>query len=167
MLLCLTTGMGVQAGNSIEAAGEILTFLLPATAAGLTVGLKDGQGALQLGASAAVTLGVTYGLKYTVNETDPNGDDLSFPSTHTSVSFASAEYMRKRYGWEFGIPAYVAATFVAVSRVEAKEHYVQDVLAGAAIGIASSYLLSQPYQGWHLQPEVGQKYYGIRFGRSW
>jgi len=117
MLLCLTTGMGVQAGNSIEAAGEILTFLLPATAAGLTVGLKDGQGALQLGASAAVTLGVTYGLKYTVNETDPNGDDLSFPSTHTSVSFASAEYMRKRYGWEFGIPAYVAATFVAVSRV--------------------------------------------------
>jgi hypothetical protein len=44
---------------------------------------------------------------------------------------------------------------------------VQDVLAGAAIGIASSYLLSQPYQGWHLQPEVGQKYYGIRLGCSW
>jgi membrane-associated phospholipid phosphatase len=75
--------------------------------------------------------------------------------------------MRKRYGWEFGIPAYAAATFVAVSRVEAKEHHVQDVLAGAAIGIASSYLLSQPYQGWHLQPEVGQKYYGIRLGCSW
>jgi membrane-associated phospholipid phosphatase len=167
MLLCLTTGMSVQAGNSIEAAGEVLTFLLPATAAALTVGLKDGQGALQLGASAAVTLGVTYGLKYTVNETDPNGDDHSFPSTHTSLSFASAEYMRKRYGWEFGIPAYAAATFVAISRVEAKEHYVQDVLAGAAIGIASSYLLSQPYQGWHLQPEVGRKYYGIRLGCSW
>ncbi len=42
MLLCLTTSMSVQAGNSIEAAGEVLTFLLPAAAAGLTVGLKDG-----------------------------------------------------------------------------------------------------------------------------
>lgn len=43
-LLCLVTGMGVQAGDSIESAGDILTVLLPATAAGLTVGFKDGGG---------------------------------------------------------------------------------------------------------------------------
>lgn len=167
MLLCFATGINVQAGNSIEAAGNVLTFLLPATAAGFTVALKDGEGALQLGASAALTLGVTYGLKYAVNETRPNGDSQSFPSFHASISFASAEFMRKRYGWGYGMPAYAVAAFVAISRVEAKEHYVHDVLAGAAIGIASSYLFTRQYKGWNIQPEVDQKYHGIRLSRTW
>jgi len=165
--LCLITGMSVQAGNSIEAAGQVLTLVLPAAAAGLTAGFKDADGALQLVTSAALTLGITYGLKYTVNETNPNGDSYSFPSTHTSVSFASAEFMRKRYGWKYGIPAYAAATFVAVSRVESKEHYVHDVLAGAAIGIAGSYIFTRPYKGWNIQPEVDQKHYRIRLSRAW
>ncbi len=166
-LLCLLTGTGVHAGNSIEAAGEVLTLLLPATAAGLTVALKDGKGALQLGESVALTAAVTYGLKYTITESAPNGDSHSFPSAHTSLAFSSAEFLRKRYGWEYGIPAYVAAAFVAVSRVEAKDHYTHDVLAGAAIGIASSYLFTQPYNGWNVKPEAGQKYYGIRLSRTW
>ena len=167
VLLCFATGMSAQAGNNIETAGDVLAVLLPATAAGLTVVFKDGDGALQLGASAALTLGVTYGLKYAINETRPNGDSLSFPSAHTSVSFASAEYMRKRYGWGYGMPAYAVATFVAISRVEAKEHYVHDVVAGAAIGIASSHLFTRHYKGWNIQPEVDQKYHGIRLSRTW
>ena len=166
-LLCLVTGLSVQAGNSIEAAGEVLTLLLPATAAGLAVGFKDGRGALQLGESVAFTAAVTYGLKYTISESAPNGDTRSFPSAHASLSFASAEFLRTRYGWEYGVPAYVAATFVAVSRVEAKDHYIHDVLAGAAIGIASSYLFTKPYKGWNVQPEAGEKYYGIRLSRTW
>jgi membrane-associated phospholipid phosphatase len=167
ILFCLVTGTGVHAGNSIEAAGEVLTLLLPATAAGLTVGFKDGQGALQLVESVALTAAVTYGLKYTITESAPNGDSHSFPSAHTSLSFASAEFLLKRYGWQYGIPAYVAATFVAVSRVEAKDHYTHDVLAGAAIGIASSYLFTRPYKGWNVQPEAGEKHYGIRLSRTW
>ena len=167
MLLCFAISVPVHASDGIETAGEVLTFLLPATAAGLTVGFMDTKGMLQLGESEALTLGVTYGIKYTINETAPNGDSHSFPSAHTSVSFASAEFMRKRYGWEYGIPAYVAATFVAFSRVEANDHYTNDVIAGAFIGIASSYLFTHPYQGWHIQPDVGQQYYGIRLSRTW
>ena len=167
MLLCFSFSVTVQAGDSIESAGDILTFLIPATAAGLTIGFKDAKGAVQLGGSAALTMGITYGLKYTVNETRPDGKSQSFPSAHTSISFASAEFMRKRYGWEYGIPAYAAATFVAVSRVESNNHYTHDVLAGAAIGIVSSYIFTRPYKGWHIQPEVDQKNYGIRLGRIW
>lgn len=167
MLLCFAISVPVHASDGIETAGEVLTFLLPVMAAGLTVGFMDTEGMLQLGASGALTLGVTYGIKYTINETAPNGDSHSFPSAHTSVSFASAEFMRKRYGWEYGIPAYVAATFVAFSRVEANDHYTNDVIAGAFIGIASSYLFTQPYQGWHIQPDVSQQYYGIRLSRTW
>jgi membrane-associated phospholipid phosphatase len=156
-----------RAAGSIETAGDILQFVLPGTAAGLTLGYWDGQGALQLGESAAVTMGVTYGLKYTVDERRPNGGKQSFPSGHSSISFAAAEFMRKRYGWEYGIPAYAAASFVAYSRVEAGQHHPHDVVAGAAIGILSSYIFTRPYKGWHLQLEADGKNYGFSLNRTW
>ena len=167
MLSCTAIGVDVQAADGIEIAGDILVVALPATAAGLTLGFRDGQGALELGKSAALMLGVTYGLKFTIDEKRPNGDDQSFPSGHASISFASAEFLRNRYGWEYGIPAYVAATFVAFSRAESKRHYTHDVIAGAAIGIGSSYLFTMPCKGWHIQPDVGHSYYGIILSRSW
>jgi len=130
------------------------------------LGYQDYKGTLQFGESFALTEGVTYGLKYTVNETRPNGGVHSFPSAHTSVSFSAAEFMRKRYGWEFGIPAYAAASFVAYSRVQSGEHWPHDVIAGAAIGIGSSYLFTRPYKGWSVQVDAGYKHYGILFSRS-
>ena len=60
------------------------------------------------------------------------------------------------------------ATFVAFSRAESKRHYTHDVIAGAAIGIGSSYLFTEPYKGWHIQPDVGHHaFYGILISRSW
>jgi len=61
------------AKSGVETAGDVLQFVLPGTAAGLTLGYRDWDGALQFGESAGVTLGTTYLLKYTVNETRPNG----------------------------------------------------------------------------------------------
>ncbi|MBI5099876.1 MAG: phosphatase PAP2 family protein [Nitrospirae bacterium] len=167
MLFCLAVSVSVQASDSIETAGDVLLIILPATAAGLTVGFKDTKGALQFGESAALTLGVTYGLKYAIKEERPNGGSHSFPSAHTSISFASAEFMRKRYGWKYGIPAYAAAFFVAYSRVDARQHYTHDVLAGAAIGIGSSYLFTNAYEGWNIQAEADHKYYGVRLSHIW
>jgi membrane-associated phospholipid phosphatase len=165
--LCLTVSISGRAGDRIAEAGDILQFVLPGTAAGLTLAHWDSQGALEFGESAALTLGVTYGLKYTVNEKRPNGGRQSFPSAHTSISFCSAEFMRKRYGWEYGIPAYAAASFVAYSRVEAGEHHPHDVVAGAAIGIISSYIFTKPYKGWYFQADADGQYFGVRVSRAW
>jgi len=156
----------VKGSDAIASAGDILQFALPITAAGLTLAYRDGKGALQFAESASVTLGVTYALKYAVNETRPNGGHQSFPSAHTSISFSAAEFMRKRYGWEYGVPAYALASFVAYSRVEAREHYAHDVIAGAAIGIASSYIFTRPYKGWQVQAEADGRYWGIRLSRN-
>ena len=156
-----------MASDAIVSAGNILQYVLPATAGGMTVIYRDWQGTLQFGESFLLTEGVTYGLKYTVNETRPNGGHQSFPSAHTSVSFCGAEFLRKRYGWEYGIPAYAAASFVAYSRVDAREHYPHDVIAGAAIGIISTYIFTRPYKGWHVQAEAGEGYYGLSFSRKW
>jgi len=157
----------VEAGDAIVSAGDVLQYLLPATAGGMTLLYRDWQGTLQFGESFALTEGVTYGLKYTVNERRPNGGTHSFPSAHTSAAFCGAEFLRKRYGWEYGIPAYAAASFVAYSRVEGREHYPHDVIAGAAIGIVSTYIFTRPYKGWHVQAEAGEKYYGISLSRNW
>ena len=51
--------------------------------------------------------------------------------------------MRKRYGRKHGLPAYVAATFLGYSRVEAGRYYWHDVFARVFIGIVSSYLLTK------------------------
>ena len=167
LLLGITAGNDVKAYDGIELAGDVLVFALPIAATGLTIGFKDGQGALELGESAALAMGVTYTLKFTIDKTRPNGENHSFPSGHAAMSFTSAEFLRKRYGWEYGLPAYALATFVAYSRVEAGQHYTIDVIGGAAIGMVSSYLVTRPYKGWNIQPEAGSSYFGIRLNKSW
>ncbi|MBI4621513.1 MAG: phosphatase PAP2 family protein [Desulfobacterales bacterium] len=158
----------LYAADNIQTAGDVLMFVLPATAAGLTFGHCDSTGALQLGESLGVTLGATYALKYGINETRPNErDNHAFPSAHTSVSFSSAEFIRKRYGLIYGGPSYALATFVAYSRVESREHYIHDVAAGAAIGILSSYLFTKPYKGVDVRLETDGKYYSLNFNLKW
>ncbi|MDO9099875.1 MAG: phosphatase PAP2 family protein [Caldisericota bacterium] len=81
-------------------------------------------------------------------------ESQSFPSGHATMSFSSAEFISKRYGWEYGLPVYAVAIFISSSRIEADQHYPIDVIGGAAIGIVSSYLVTRPYKGWNIQPEV-------------
>jgi len=144
-----------------------MAYGLPAVAAGMTLYYEDSEGALQFGESGLLTAALTQGLSLLVNEDRPNGKNYSFPSGHTSYAFFSAEFIRKRYGWEVGIPAYVAASFVGYSRVEAKAHYTHDVLAGAAIGIGSSWLFATPYRSWQVKAELGGDYLGLRLCRLW
>lgn len=155
-------------GTTIETGGDVATAIVVAVAGGMPLLLHDREGMEQLLKSAALDLAVTYGLKYTVKERRPDGsDDHSFPSVHSSVAFTSAEYLRKRYGWEYGIPAYGLAAFVAYSRVEADKHYSRDVLAGAAIGMASSYLFTSTNLQLNLSAEAVPGYYGVRLTQTW
>ena len=155
-----------RAGNGVETAGDVLQIVLPAFSLGQTIYMRDKTGALQFGESLALSMGVTYGLKYTVVETRPNGGSHSFPSGHSVASFTAAEYTRKRYGWAWGIPMYVAASFVAYSRVESRQHHPQDVAVGAGIGIASSFLFTRPFAGFNVQPTVGKKSAGITVSKQ-
>ena len=155
------------AGDSIEQVGDALPIVLAASSLGMAAYLHDGEGAIQFSKSSALTIGITYALKYTVKEERPNGRDHSFPSFHTSFAFTAAEFLRKRYGWEYGLPAYAAASFVGYSRVESDNHYWHDVIAGAAIGVASSYFFTEPYQGVKVSLEGSGTYGGIRLSSSW
>ena len=166
-LLTLGFCAEASASDSIELAGTVLEIVLPVGAGGLTLGLKDWQGSLQLAESEGVTIAATSLLKYSLDTRRPNGGHYSFPSEHASVSFSAAEFLRKRYGWEFGVPAYAAASFVAYSRVESNNHYSYDVIGGAAIGILSSYIFTKPYKGWEVKTEAGPGLHGLFLSRSW
>lgn len=121
---------------------------LVAVALGAPLVEGDGTGLRQAAFSLGSTQLVTIGLKDVIHEERPDrSDDKSFPSGHTSVSFASAATLEKRYGWKIGVPAHVVAAFVGVARVQARKHYVHDVLAGAAIGEAAGWLLTSRRNG--------------------
>lgn len=156
-----------RADGNIEFAGNILEIASPLVAAGMTVGHHDGQGALQFSESAALTMAVTYSLKLTIDAKRPDGGNQSFPSGHAALAFCSAEFIRGRYGMEYGAPFYAVASFVAYSRVEARQHYPRDVAVGAAIGMISSYVLTTRYKGWSVEPQVDNTYFGIRLVKSW
>jgi len=147
--LTLTAGFtsSVNAEDGVVKAGSVLRALIPLTAGGIAYSKDDGEGLWQLMQSELVTILATEGLKSTVDSTRPNGEKESFPSGHASVSFAAAQFLQQRYGAAYGVPAYLASSFVAYSRVHGDQHYWKDVIAGAAIGIASSYYFTEPLFG--------------------
>lgn len=133
--------------NNHKIGGDVLRFAMPALALSSTFIWKDGQkGTYQFTKALAGTIALTTGLKLVINKARPNGENnKSFPSGHTSVAFASAAFVQKRYGWEFGIPAYLLAGYVGYTRIEANKHDGVDVLAGAVIGVGMSYLFTKRY----------------------
>ncbi|MDH5479875.1 MAG: phosphatase PAP2 family protein [Nitrosomonas sp.] len=172
--ICILLGLYIyashtdaRASSGVELAGDVLLYLLPTTGAALTLGHKDLDGAIQLSGSVAATVAITYTLKHAINAKRPNGEGKSFPSGHTSISFSSAEFMRKRYGWQYGVPAYALASFVAFSRVDSRNHHARDVIAGAGFGILSSFLITRPYKNWQVQAENSGSYYGLNVSRLW
>jgi membrane-associated phospholipid phosphatase len=80
---------------------------------------------------------MTAAIKMSVRRTRPDGTEYSFPSGHSSVTFATATVLPRDLGWKAGIPAYALATYVAASRIQDKRHFLSDVTFGAAIGIVA------------------------------
>jgi len=68
-------------------------------------------------------------------------DPASFPSGHTLVAFAIASSIYFSGYRRFGFWMLIGATIVAICRVMAGVHYPSDVIAGALIGVVTSWVL--------------------------
>ena len=112
---------------------------------GMTLGLSDVQGAVELTEVTVLTQLISETLKVTVKERRPNkANRHSFPSGHAAGAFSAATFVHKRYGFTPAVLPYLMATAVGWSRVDQRAHYTHDVLAGAAIaGLCSYFFVSK------------------------
>ncbi|WP_166638844.1 phosphatase PAP2 family protein [Maritalea mobilis] len=78
----------------------------------------------------------------------------SFPSGHTTTSFAAAVVVFLLAGRRWGAVAFMLAGFVAISRLVIGAHFVTDVLAGSLVGtmgaLAVHYLYVRKLGGFKL-----------------
>ena len=143
LLLAAAPSAALAGDAGWATASDIGRDVLVVAALGTPVAKGDWSGLAEAAGSMALAGGTTFVLKQAVDERRPDGsDNNSFPSGHTSISFAAAATLENRYGWEVGAPAFAVASFVGVARVEARKHYWYDVVAGAALGTASGFLLT-------------------------
>ncbi len=146
ILLCLTLiSNSIAQEFDYEKLGDNLQIALPASAFASTFIWKDNQKApSQFIKTMGTSFVVTHGLKILINKERPNGGDYSFPSGHTSAAFTGAAFIDRRYGYKVGIPAYLLASYVGWSRVNANKHDYWDVLGGIIIGYGSAYIFTKP-----------------------
>ncbi len=139
-------------------ASDVLLFALPAslTVADYFLAGRDlrraGEDLLVVTESAAVAGLATAVLKLSVGRRRPDAwaagrhagaeDEVSFPSGHTSIAFATASAfgqvarLRGYGGWPVVLAAgYAGSAAVSYLRMAGDKHWITDCAAGAAVGI--------------------------------
>ena len=133
--------------NSTESIGTDVAVALPLLAGGYAASKGDWTGVAELTVDTVATVGTVYALKSVVKVQRPDKSDFkSFPSDTAALAFAPAQFLWDRYGWEYGVPAYLAAGFVGYSRVDAKKHHWYDVAASAGIAFTFSKIFTSEYR---------------------
>jgi len=96
------------------------------------------------GTSLLISSAFTLPLKHITKEERPDGSNqLSFPSGHTAMAFASAQFMFREYkdtNFWIGVSGYSLAVFTGVYRMLNNKHWFGDVIGGAGFGILSTEL---------------------------
>ena len=81
----------------------------------------------------------------------------SFPSGHSTASFAVATVLAKQFPL-FAPLGIAIALFVALSRVLRGSHFPTDVLGGAVVGILSGFIATAPLRQWRASIQDGLRY---------
>ena len=117
-------------------------FAMPLGALGVSVVKLDWIG-------AGLSQGLAHGLyavnkkvEHHVHKKRPCGCGGAFPSGHMIMYSTSASYLHYRYGWQYGLPAYIAMLGFSYDRVRNKAHSWGDMLGTAAIANVITYLIT-------------------------
>lgn len=133
-------GFSTKADNYLQYSPAAVVGLLSISGMQGKSSFTDKMGLYAI-STALVSTSVTF-FKRNTNKFRPNQSSYtSFPSGHTSVAFAAAEFLNQEYGgrspW-FGIAGYAAAATTGVLRIYNNAHWFSDVVAGAGFGILST-----------------------------
>lgn len=84
----------------------------------------------------------------------------SFPSGHSTASFAIATVLAKRFP-AVGPVCLGIALFVGISRVLRGSHFLTDVMGGAVIGVLSGCLATAPVKQWRVAIQDGLRHAAV------
>ena len=172
MLFFVAGNSAAQGRRAVDFSTDAAMFVPAALGLGVAIYERDLEGVVQLGKTLAVSTAVTYILKYSVKKARPDGSGSdAFPSNHCNFAFGGATFLQRRYGWKWGVPAYLVSAYVAWGRIYAGKHDVWDVLAGAAISVGSGFLFTTRFAKEHevqLAPVVTHEggcgiYFSMKF----
>jgi len=156
-----------KAWRFISNASIPIDFAVPVSI--LIVGLSRQDQALEVkaietGSSLFISAGSGFLLKEIIRRQRPflaypsliykkqNESGYSFPSNHASMAFSTATSLSLALPkWYVIAPAFAFATATGYSRLYLGVHYPSDVLAGALIGVGSSFIT------WELQRILNRK----------
>ena len=140
-----------RSANALFKPGSVIGegyFIIPAAAATYVFGRWDSNSRVEhLGMDeiegALIGEGMVEGLKYIVRRPRPTpntnqvitASGYSFPSGHATLTFEAATILQQHLGYKAGIPTYLIASYVAISRLHDNVHFASDVAFGAGLGI--------------------------------
>lgn len=167
-LLCLQCGTAAAIEEELPA--DIVTGLLPITTYLIANSKDDDEGKKQFWRSNLISLVVNTTLRGALNKsswgTRPNGHPYGFPSGHAAFVTTSAAFLQDRYGWQYGVPAYLVVGYVTYVRVDTGHHRWRDVIAGTALSVVVSKFVVTPYKTTHITPIIGPDTLGLRWESS-
>ncbi len=172
-LLIPATGARAWVSDPDLFAGDIFQFAPALTAAGIAWSRDDLAGAKQLGYTVGSTFLLTHAIKHAANGTAwgerPNGSDYSFPSGHTSMACSGAAFLQERYGWHYGVPAYLLSAFIGYTRVDEDMHHWRDVAAGCGLAWSMGALFTTRWQDQRLTltPVADTHFLGLSLSYRW
>jgi membrane-associated phospholipid phosphatase len=111
--------------------------------------------------------GLVFGIKESVRRERPstaetsNATGFSFPSGHAASTFAAATVLQQHLGYKAGIPTYLIASYVAMSRLHENVHFASDVVFGAAVGIVVGRTVTWHGRNFYASPMLLPKGGGI------
>ncbi|QWV95586.1 phosphatase PAP2 family protein [Geomonas oryzisoli] len=164
--------VGVSTASADSALiGHTVMTAIPVSAIAIAFFKHDTEGEKQWLRNLAVNQALTSVARLGFNETDwgrrPNGHPYGFPSGHVAFAGSGAAFLSERYGWKYGVPAWLATAYVAYNRVDNNDHRWRDVIASGLLSYGVGKLFVTPENATHIAPVIGPEWFGMRWQRSW
>lgn len=132
-------------GNKKSEIADFGKKAMPAAAFGISVIKLDWKGTILSQILSTGLYSLNDPLEKKIHAKRPCGCTGSFPSGHMIMYASSSSYLHYRYGWKYGLPAYLFTIGFAADRVQNKAHSWKDMIGTFAAVNLIVYLVTPKF----------------------